>query len=125
MQEALIIKDAGKKGAVTVATNMAGRGVDIILGQPPSQFETKYQTKSGMKQFEKEQKEWQKEHDEVLRLGGLFVIGTEKHESRRISNQLRGRSGRQGDPGKSVFIISFGRRFDESFWRGSGFLQGL
>lgn len=107
MQEALIIKDAGKKGAVTVATNMAGRGVDIILGgQPPSQFETKYQTKSGMKQFEKEQKEWQKEHDEVLRLGGLFVIGTEKHESRRIDNQLRGRSGRQGDPGKSVFIIS-------------------
>jgi len=107
MHEALIIKDAGKKGAVTVATNMAGRGVDIILGgQPPSSFETKYQTKTGVKQFEKEMKAWQKEHDEVLALGGLYVIGTEKHESRRIDNQLRGRSGRQGDPGKSVFIIS-------------------
>ena len=86
---------------------MAGRGVDIILGgQPPSSFETKYQTKAGVKQFEKEMKAWQKEHDEVLALGGLYVIGTEKHESRRIDNQLRGRSGRQGDPGKSVFIIS-------------------
>ncbi len=107
MREALIIKDAGRKGAVTVATNMAGRGVDIILGgQPPSEFETKYQTKTGRKQFEKEQKAWQDEHDEVLKLGGLLVVGTEKHESRRIDNQLRGRSGRQGDPGRSVFIIS-------------------
>lgn len=107
VREALIIKDAGRKGAVTVATNMAGRGVDIILGgQPPSSFETKYQTKTGIKQFEKEQAAWQKEHDEVLSVGGLCVIGTEKHESRRIDNQLRGRSGRQGDPGKSVFIIS-------------------
>ena len=107
VREALIIKDAGRKGAVTVATNMAGRGVDIILGgQPPSNFETKYQTKTGQKQFDKENAAWQKEHDEVLALGGLFVIGTEKHESRRIDNQLRGRSGRQGDPGKSVFVIS-------------------
>ncbi len=107
MREALIIKDAGRRGAVTVATNMAGRGVDIILGgQPPSEFETRYQSKDGKKQFEKEQKAWQKEHDDVIELGGLYVIGTEKHESRRIDNQLRGRSGRQGDPGKSVFIIS-------------------
>lgn len=107
MREALIIKDAGRKGAVTVATNMAGRGVDIILGgQPPSGFETEYQTKEGKKKFEKEMALWQKEHDEVLSIGGLYVIGTEKHESRRIDNQLRGRSGRQGDPGKSVFIIS-------------------
>ncbi len=107
MREALIIKDAGRKGAVTVATNMAGRGVDIILGgQPPSSFETAYRTKQGQKQFKKELDAWQKEHDEVLSLGGLYVIGTEKHESRRIDNQLRGRSGRQGDPGKSVFIIS-------------------
>lgn len=107
MREALIIKDAGRKGAVTVATNMAGRGVDIILGgQPPSSFETQYATKAGQKQFKKEMDAWQKEHDEVLSLGGLYVIGTEKHESRRIDNQLRGRSGRQGDPGKSVFIIS-------------------
>lgn len=107
LREALIIKDAGRKGAVTVATNMAGRGVDIILGgQPPSGFETEYQSKEGKKKFEKEMASWQKEHDEVLSLGGLYVIGTEKHESRRIDNQLRGRSGRQGDPGKSVFIIS-------------------
>jgi preprotein translocase subunit SecA len=107
LREALIIKDAGKKGAVTVATNMAGRGVDIILGgQPPSEFEIQYQSKEGKKKFEKEQAAWQKEHDEVLSVGGLYVIGTEKHESRRIDNQLRGRSGRQGDPGKSVFIIS-------------------
>ncbi len=107
LREALIIKDAGQRGAVTVATNMAGRGVDIILGgQPPSAFETRYQTKTGVKQFEKEMDAWQKEHDAVLSLGGLYVIGTEKHESRRIDNQLRGRSGRQGDPGKSVFIIS-------------------
>ncbi len=107
LREALIIKDAGRKGAVTVATNMAGRGVDIILGgQPPSSFETRYRTKEGQKQYKKEQDSWQKEHDEVLKLGGLYVIGTEKHESRRIDNQLRGRSGRQGDPGKSVFIIS-------------------
>ncbi|MDO8269902.1 MAG: preprotein translocase subunit SecA [Candidatus Levybacteria bacterium] len=107
LREALIIKDAGKKGAVTVATNMAGRGVDIILGgQPPSEFETQYQSKTGKKQFEKEYASWKKEHEDVLSVGGLYVIGTEKHESRRIDNQLRGRSGRQGDPGKSVFIIS-------------------
>lgn len=107
LREALIIKDAGRLGAVTVATNMAGRGVDIILGgQPPSEFETKYQGKAGQKQFEKEHAVWQKEHDEVLERGGLLVVGTEKHESRRIDNQLRGRSGRQGDPGRSIFIIS-------------------
>lgn len=106
-REALIIKDAGQRGAVTVATNMAGRGVDIILGgQPPSSFETQYVTKEGQKKYKKELESWQKEHDQVLKLGGLYVIGTEKHESRRIDNQLRGRSGRQGDPGKSVFIIS-------------------
>lgn len=107
MREALIIKDAGRLNAVTVATNMAGRGVDIILGgQPPSEFDTQYQSASGKKQYEKEKAAWQKEHDAVLKAGGLYVIGTEKHESRRIDNQLRGRSGRQGDPGRSVFIIS-------------------
>lgn len=84
-KEALIISQAGKKGSVTVATNMAGRGVDIILGGEP---------------FNK------KLHDEVSALGGLYVIGTERHESRRIDNQLRGRSGRQGDPGESRFYIS-------------------
>ena len=107
LREALIIKDAGKKGAVTVATNVAGRGVDIILGgESPSEFSVEYQGKEGKKKFEKEMAAWQKEHDEVKKLGGLLVIGTEKHESRRIDNQLRGRSGRQGDPGRSVFIIS-------------------
>lgn len=106
-REALIIKDAGKKGAVTVATNMAGRGVDIILGgQPPSLFELKYQSDEGKKQYQKEYEQWKREHEEVLTAGGLLVIGTEKHESRRIDNQLRGRSGRQGDPGESIFIVS-------------------
>lgn len=95
LKEAMIIADAGRRGAVTVATNMAGRGVDIILGG--SVPET-----AGVR----EQKEWQKNHDEVLSFGGLHVIGTERHESRRIDNQLRGRSGRQGDPGSSRFYVS-------------------
>jgi preprotein translocase subunit SecA len=95
-QEAGIISRAGEKGAVTVATNMAGRGVDIILGgETPS-------AEQNSSLFKK----WQKEHDEVVRLGGLYVIGTERHESRRIDNQLRGRSGRQGDPGASRFFVA-------------------
>lgn len=107
MREALIIKDAGRLNAVTVATNMAGRGVDIILGgQPPSSFETQYQGKEGQAKFKKEYDIWEKEHNAVKAAGGLFVIGTEKHESRRIDNQLRGRSGRQGDPGRSMFVLS-------------------
>lgn len=92
-REAQIIAKAGEKGAVTVATNMAGRGVDIILGGEVPEG------KDGKKQ-------WEKAHKEVLELGGLFVIGTERHESRRIDNQLRGRSGRQGDPGKSQFFVA-------------------
>jgi preprotein translocase subunit SecA len=92
LREAEIIAKAGEKGAVTVATNMAGRGVDIILGgEPPAD--------------EKELKAWEKKHQEVLDVGGLYVIGTERHESRRIDNQLRGRSGRQGDPGRSQFFV--------------------
>lgn len=93
--EAAIIAKAGVKGAVTVATNMAGRGVDIILGGEPPAVKD-----------EKKMKSWQEKHDEVVQLGGLYVIGTERHESRRIDNQLRGRSGRQGDPGKSTFFVS-------------------
>jgi len=89
--EAEIIAQAGKKGTVTVATNMAGRGVDIILGGPKENIDLKT---------------WQKNHQEVLDLGGLYVIGTERHESRRIDNQLRGRAGRQGDPGSSQFYVS-------------------
>ncbi len=92
-QEAMIISEAGKKGAVTVATNMAGRGVDIILGGNVPAEESKM-------------KAWQKDHDEVVELGGLHVIGTERHESRRIDNQLRGRAGRQGDPGSTRFFVA-------------------
>ncbi|HVT01297.1 MAG TPA: preprotein translocase subunit SecA [Patescibacteria group bacterium] len=107
LKEAMIIKDAGRFKSVTVATNMAGRGVDIILGgQEPSKFDAIYRGSSGAKKLEADEKKWQKEHDEVINAGGLFVIGTDKHESRRIDNQLRGRAGRQGDPGQSVFIVS-------------------
>jgi len=100
--EASIIADAGKKKSVTVATNMAGRGVDIILGGFPV---NKYQI-GDKKDYEQLMKEWKKNHEEVLKVGGLHVIGTERHESRRIDNQLRGRSGRQGDPGSSRFFVA-------------------
>ncbi len=101
LREAEIIAQAGKKGAVTVATNMAGRGVDIILGG-----DTPKNTEGIEEKESKEWKNWEKEHKEVLTLGGLYVIGTERHESRRIDNQLRGRSGRQGDPGVSQFYVA-------------------
>ncbi len=102
LKEAMIIAEAGKKGAITVATNMAGRGVDIILGG--SQKE-KWEVESEQ-EWERETKDWQKRHDEIVAVGGLHVIGTERHESRRIDNQLRGRSGRQGDPGSSRFFVA-------------------
>jgi preprotein translocase subunit SecA len=102
LREAMIITEAGKKGAVTVATNMAGRGVDIILG---GNKQEKWEFAS-VKEYEKMLSDWQKGHDDVVQLGGLHVIGTERHESRRIDNQLRGRSGRQGDPGTSRFYVS-------------------
>jgi preprotein translocase subunit SecA len=90
-KEAQIVAQAGQPGAVTVATSMAGRGVDIILGgNPEGQNES----------------EWQEKHNKVVALGGLHVVGTERHEARRIDNQLRGRAGRQGDPGSSRFYIS-------------------
>ena len=91
-KEAAIIAQAGRKGAVTIATNMAGRGTDIILGGKPDG---------------RPREEWEQEHNEVVAVGGLQVIGTERHEARRIDNQLRGRSGRQGDPGSSRFYVSF------------------
>ena len=91
-REAQIVAEAGREGAVTIATNMAGRGTDIILGGIPD---------------DREPAEWQAEHDKVVSLGGLHIIGTERHESRRIDNQLRGRAGRQGDPGESRFYVSF------------------
>ena len=101
-REASIIADAGKKGAVTVATNMAGRGVDILLGgTPPNKYVI-----SDKKEYEELYETWKKNHQEVVKLNGLYVIGTERHESRRIDNQLRGRAGRQGDPGNSKFFVS-------------------
>ena len=100
-REAEIIAKAGEKGAVTVATNMAGRGVDIILGGDTPKNEDGTDKKRS-KQWE----EWEKKHKDVVEAGGLYVIGTERHESRRIDNQLRGRSGRQGDPGMSQFFVA-------------------
>ena len=97
-KEAKIIADAGKLGAVTIATNMAGRGTDIHLGGN--------QSKLSKEELNNKKKLILEEKSEVIKKGGLFVIGTERHESRRIDNQLRGRSGRQGDPGKSIFYIS-------------------
>lgn len=102
LKEAMIIAEAGKKGSITVATNMAGRGVDIILGGSKKE---RWEIESE-KEYKKEREAWQKLHDEVVELGGLRVIGSERHESRRIDNQLRGRAGRQGDPGSSKFYVS-------------------
>ena len=110
-REALIIAEAGAKGAVTIATNMAGRGTDIKLGGSP---EFRARKRAGTNATEEQYKEalkiekelWLKDYEEVKNAGGLYVIGTERHESRRIDNQLRGRSGRQGDPGRSKFYIS-------------------
>ena len=110
-REAEIVAQAGRKGAVTIATNMAGRGTDILLGGNP-EFLSAQKTKEIADPAEKKrideeiQEQWQKDHDEVVRLGGLHIVGTERHESRRIDNQLRGRSGRQGDPGASRFYLS-------------------
>ncbi|MCL1885423.1 MAG: preprotein translocase subunit SecA [Dehalococcoidia bacterium] len=111
-QEALIISEAGKPGAVTVATNMAGRGVDIILGgKRPEDGD------------EKATAAWQVRHDHVVEQGGLHVLGSERHESRRIDNQLRGRAGRQGDPGSSRFFVSL----DDDLMRrfGGNRIQGI
>ncbi len=105
-REAHIIEQAGMPGAVTIATNMAGRGTDIVLG---GNLEAEYKLLGeGASQAEKDsaKAKWQERHDQVLASGGLHVIGSERHESRRIDNQLRGRSGRQGDPGSTRFYLS-------------------
>lgn len=110
-REALIIAEAGAKGSVTIATNMAGRGTDIKLGGNP---EFRARRKAGTDAPEEKYREilsheyefWSRDYEEIRSFGGLCVIGTERHESRRIDNQLRGRSGRQGDPGRSIFFIS-------------------
>src|SRR5690606_12100542 len=118
-REASIIARAGRLGAVTVATNMAGRGTDIMLGgnaefmadeelqarglnplDTPEEYEAAWP-----EALEKAEEAVKSEHEEVVEAGGLYVLGTERHESRRIDNQLRGRSGRQGDPGKSRFYL--------------------
>jgi preprotein translocase subunit SecA len=130
-KEAMIVAQAGRKGAVVVATNMAGRGVDILLGGNPEYlarqemaardwdndkyllFEMADEERAAYEAeyepiLQKFQAQTDAEHDEVVELGGLYVLGTERHESRRIDNQLRGRSGRQGDPGESAFYLSLG-----------------
>jgi len=105
-REAQIVANAGMPRAVTIATNMAGRGTDIVLGGSlESELQQLPEDTSDLERA-RVKAEWQKRHDEVLALGGLHIIGTERHESRRIDNQLRGRAGRQGDPGSSRFYLS-------------------
>jgi preprotein translocase subunit SecA len=110
-REAEIVAQAGRKSAVTIATNMAGRGTDILLGGNP-EFQAAQLTKDVTEPAERQRieedmrQQWNVDHEEVVRLGGLHILGTERHESRRIDNQLRGRSGRQGDPGSSRFYLS-------------------
>ena len=111
-REATIIENAGAKGAVTVATNMAGRGTDIKLGGSPDALARRIcgseATEEELKAArEKTHDQWLAAYEEVKSLGGLYILGTERHESRRIDNQLRGRAGRQGDPGTSRFFVSF------------------
>jgi len=105
LKESEVIAEAGKPGAVTVATNMAGRGVDIVLGgkEPEKPADSDPQV---FKDWQIVHQEWEQRHNKVLALGGLHVIGTERHEARRIDNQLRGRSGRQGDPGSTRFYVA-------------------
>ena len=116
-QEAEIVAQAGRMGAVTIATNMAGRGTDIILGGNPDFLAKSILKEKGVNQETAAAEEWEaakkeakaitdQEHEKVVSLGGLHIIGTERHESRRIDNQLRGRSGRQGDPGSSRFFVA-------------------
>ena len=105
-REAQVVAQAGRPGAVTIATNMAGRGTDIVLG---GNLEAELATlpfDGPAEERERVRTEWQARHDQVVAAGGLHIIGTERHESRRIDNQLRGRSGRQGDPGSSRFYLS-------------------
>jgi len=109
-REAIVISKAGRSGAVTIATNMAGRGTDIVLG---GNLDMRLDGVEADSEKDKIKAEWQIEHESVLEKGGLYVIGTERHESRRIDNQLRGRSGRQGDAGETRFFLSM----DDSLMR--------
>ena len=116
-REAEIVAQAGRKGSVTIATNMAGRGTDILLGGNPDFMAREFLKKDEIDPDEATEEQWrvayaqaksivEEEHKEVVSLGGLHILGTERHESRRIDNQLRGRAGRQGDPGSSRFFLS-------------------
>ena len=111
-REAQVILEAGRPGVVTIATNMAGRGTDIVLGGGINKrldeinFDNELSDEEKKKRSDAVKADWLKLHDEVVAAGGLRIIGSERHESRRIDNQLRGRSGRQGDPGSSVFYLS-------------------
>jgi preprotein translocase subunit SecA len=105
-REAHIVAQAGRPKAITIATNMAGRGTDIVLGGSLEAELSALPEGTSDSERERIKAEWQKRHDEVVALGGLRIVGTERHESRRIDNQLRGRSGRQGDPGSSRFYLS-------------------
>ncbi len=105
-REAQIVANAGRPGAVTIATNMAGRGTDIVLGGSLEAELHELGEEASALDKTKVRREWQKRHDQVKEAGGLHIVGTERHESRRIDNQLRGRSGRQGDPGSSRFYLS-------------------
>ena len=104
-REAQIVAEAGRPGAITIATNMAGRGTDIVLGGNLS-VELEGLNNPDEEAIRKHTEEWQQRHDQVIAAGGLHIVGTERHESRRVDNQLRGRSGRQGDPGSSRFYLS-------------------
>ena len=133
-REAAIVAQAGRKGAVTVATNMAGRGTDIMLGGNPdfiADIQLHQRGLSPVDTPEDYEAAWSEavdkakaavaeEHEEVVAAGGLYVLGTERHESRRIDNQLRGRSGRQGDPGRVPVLPVPGRRPDADVQRGQG-----
>jgi preprotein translocase subunit SecA len=105
-REAHIVEQAGKPGAVTIATNMAGRGTDIVLGGSLDADLAALPADATAADRERVKAEWQKRHEQVLAAGGLHIVGTERHESRRVDNQLRGRSGRQGDAGSSRFYLS-------------------
>jgi preprotein translocase subunit SecA len=127
-REASIVAQAGRKGAITIATNMAGRGTDIVLGGNPeglarAEADPETEPEAYQEALRRYQEMWARERDEVLAAGGLHILGTERHESRRIDNQLRGRSGRQGDPGSSRFYLALEDDLMRIF--GSDRIQGL
>ena len=130
-REAEIVAQAGRKGTVTIATNMAGRGTDILLGGNPDFMAREFLKKDEIDPDEATEEQWrvayaqakqivEEEHKEVVGLGGLHIIGTERHESRRIDNQLRGRAGRQGDPGIFAVLPVARRRSDAHLRRRQG-----